>query len=129
MNKIYKTALFSILIFQCSTVNNVGNVKLKEENYVCAYDTNLKVVYYDKWIKIYDNSDKEYKLKLSKTYEDTNNKKEIYFNSSKISFVSEEKYIKGVNKKAVFSPNRKPIKCELYINLNSEGKEEYQIEN
>ena len=84
MNKIYKTALFSILIFQCSTVNNVGNVKLKEENYVCAYDTNLKVVYYDKWIKIYDNSDKEYKLKLSKTYEDTNNKKEIYFNSSKI---------------------------------------------
>ena len=62
MNKIYKTALFSILIFQCSTVNNVGNVKLKEENYVCAYDTNLKVVYYDKWIKIYDNSDKEYKL-------------------------------------------------------------------
>ena len=129
MNKIYKTALFSILIFQCSTVNNVGNVKLKEENYVCAYDTNLKVVYYDKRIKIYDNSDKEYKLKLSKTYEDTNNKKEIYFNSSKISFVSEEKYIKGVNKKAVFSPNRKPIKCELYINLNSEGKEEYQIEN
>ena len=129
MNKIYKTALFSILIFQCSTVNNVGHVKLKEENYVCAYDTNLKVVYYDKWIKIYDNSDKEYKLKLSKTYEDTNNKKEIYFNSSKISFVSEEKYIKGVNKKAVFSPNRKPIKCELYINLNSEGKEEYQIEN
>ena len=49
--------------------------------------------------------------------------------TQEISFVSEEKYIKGVNKKAVFSPNRKPIKCELYINLNSEGKEEYQIEN